>query len=119
LKTITYALVVDGPPKKTQRKIKSWAKNNGYKILVYRNGYMELKLSRGYSRAMVVFYILTFWIGAIVHRLLRIDEDKLQIYIHPYGPGTYLHLQGQGKEISPAIKDIKKEIKAKTFKKQS
>lgn len=80
---------------------------------------MELQLSRGYSRAMVVFYILTFWIGAIIHRLLRIDEDKLQIYIYPYGPGTYLHLQGQGKEISPAIKDIKKDINAKAFKKRN
>lgn len=65
---------------------------------------------------MVVLYILTFWIGAIIHRVIRADHGKLFIYIHPWGPGTYMFLKGEGKEIPDAIADLKKKIGAKVFR---
>lgn len=61
-------------------------------------------------------YILTLWIGAIVHRLWRMDHGTLEIYIHPYGPGTYLIFEGEGVDVIRAMIDLKHDIKAKTFK---
>ncbi len=99
-----------------QKKIGKWARKNGYPVLIYQKGFIKLRISKGYSRAIVVLYILTLWIGAVVHRIRKMDHGKLDIYLHPYGPGTYLYLKGEGIDVIRAIKDLKKEIKAKTFR---
>ncbi len=110
------AIVAKNPPNLVQKKIRDWAKKNHYSIIIYRRGFIKLKISKGYSRAIVVYYILTFWIGAIIHRILHIEHGKLYIYFHPYGSGTYLTLTWGGKEAYSAIKDLKKHINAKTYR---
>jgi hypothetical protein len=107
-------LVVDEQPMMTQKRIKRWAKKNGYKILRYQGGFIKIQVSKGYSRTMVIIYILTLWIGAIIHRLLRMEHGKLYILLNPYGPGTFLTLKWKGADSAKAVKDLKKEIKAKT-----
>jgi hypothetical protein len=109
-------IVTKDPQMVVQKKIKVWAKKNHYSVLLDRWGFIKLKISKGYSRAIVVYYILTFWIGAIIHRILRIEHGKMYIYLHPYGSGTYLSLRWGGKEAYSAMKDLKKHINAKTFK---
>jgi hypothetical protein len=109
-------LVVDELPIPTQRNIKKWARKKGYKVLRYRGGYLELQISKGYSRAMVVLYILTFWIGAIIHRLLRLEQGKMYIYLYPYGPSTFLTLRFKGGECAKAVNIMKNEIKAKSYR---
>jgi hypothetical protein len=99
-----------------QKKIVKWARKKGYTILIYKKGFIKLRISKGYSRAVVVLYILTLWIGAIVHRIMRMDHGKLVIYLHPYGPGTYLYLTGEGIDVIRAIADLKHDINAKIFK---
>ena len=115
LDTVERALTVGQEPVLIQKKIGKWAKENGYPILVYQNGFIKLRISKGYSRAVVVLYLLTLWIGAVMHRLRRMEHGELLIYIHPFGTGTYLYLKGEGVDVIRAIKELKKEIKAKTF----
>ncbi len=109
-------LVTNELPITTQKKIKRWAKKNNFRILIYRGGYIKLKIGRGYSRAMIIIYIFTFWMGAILHRIVRSEYGKLNILLYPYGPGTFLILEWKGGESALAAKNLKKELKAKTFR---
>ena len=106
-------LVVRAKPSNIRKMILKWARQNNYKYLTYSEGYIKLKIGRYYSTPLIIFYICTFYLGAIIHYALRHDLGNLEIWIYPYQWGTLLILKGNGKKIPGAMKSLQMFLKAK------
>jgi hypothetical protein len=103
-------------PQITRKKIKKWAMKNNHRILIYRSGFIKLKIDRGYTGMQRILHSIIFRLGGIFFRLIHSEYDYLYVYLHPYGPGTIIVLTWKGGECALAVKNLKRELKAKLFR---
>ena len=106
-------LVVIKSLQSTHNSIREWIRKKGYRVKYYSWGYIKLKIGSYYSAPLIIFYICTFWIGAIIHYAIRSDLGTLKIYIYPYRGKTLLVLEGEGRNMPAAMKSLQVHLKAK------